>query len=61
MQARTETLTDVPPKLVDQIVAGFTSDGAAKIEKHVQPDGRWTVIAVFDAGERPGWKARAKS
>ena len=53
MHSRTETLTDVPPELVDRIIAGFTSDGAVSI---IQPDGRFTVVAVFDVGDRATYK-----
>jgi hypothetical protein len=51
MRARTETLTDVPDDLLNEVVASFASDHASRIEKRRQPDGRWTVVATFDLNE----------
>lgn len=47
MQAREEALTDVPTELLDKVVASFARDGA-RVERHRQPDGNWTVVATFD-------------
>lgn len=62
MRGREETLTDVPDDLLDKIIAGFALEGA-KVEKLRQPDGKWTVVAVFgsDGQRRPLAKGSDRS
>ena len=62
MRGREETLTDIPDELLDKIIAGFASEGA-KVEKLRQPDGKWTVVAVFapDGARRPLTKGAYRS
>lgn len=50
MQTRKEALSDIPEEMLKEIVQSFASDRAATVETHRQPDGRWTVIATFEAG-----------
>jgi hypothetical protein len=54
----TQTVTDVPPARVDQVVAGFKAQGADPVTKTKQPDGNYTVVAVFPDGatKPPGGK-----
>ena len=54
MRGREETLTDIPDELLNEIIARFALEGA-KVEKLRQPDGKWTVVAVFapDGARRP--------
>jgi hypothetical protein len=51
VRGREETLTDIPEKLLDEIIASFALEGA-KVEKLRQPDGKWTVVAVFAADDK---------
>jgi hypothetical protein len=44
--ANTQVLTDVPAADVDQVVADFEAQGA-KVTKTPQPDGKFTVTAIF--------------
>jgi hypothetical protein len=62
VRGRKETLSDIPDDLLDKIIAGFASEGA-QIEKLRQPDGKWTVVAVFasDDQRRPLTKGAYKS
>jgi hypothetical protein len=46
VRGRKETLSDIPDELLDKIIAGFASEGA-QVEKLRQPDGKWTVVALF--------------
>ena len=52
MRGREETLTDIPDELLNEIVARFALDGA-KVEKLRQPDGKWTVVALFAPDQQP--------
>jgi hypothetical protein len=55
VRGRKETdLSDIPEELLDKMTAGFASEGA-KVEKPPQPDGKWTVVALFarDDQRRP--------
>ncbi len=55
-------INDVPPAQVDQVVQDFKTAGAAKVEKILQPDGNYTVIATFDdAKAKAGAEATAKA
>jgi hypothetical protein len=49
-------LTDVPTDQVDKIVMDFTSDGATKVAKEVQPNGNWTVRASFEVPDSKLYK-----
>jgi hypothetical protein len=62
LRGREETLTDVPEELLDKIIAGFALEGAM-VEKLRQPDGQWTVVAVFapDDQRRPLTKGAFRS
>ena len=62
MRGRKETLSDIPEELLDKIIAGFASEGA-QVEKQRQPDGKWTVVAVFapDDQRRPLIKGAFRS
>lgn len=42
-----ERLTHIPANKVEEIVQSFTSEGAREIKKIQEPDGSWTVEAVF--------------
>jgi hypothetical protein len=62
VRGREETLTDIPDELLDEIIASFALEGA-KVEKLRQPDGKWTVVAVFtpDDERRPLTKGAYRS
>ncbi len=47
MVTRTERLTQVPENRVNKVMASFTAEGAIKIHKIQEPDGTWTVEAMF--------------
>ena len=47
MVTRTERLTQVPDDRVDKIMAMFKAEGAKKIHKIQEPEGTWTVEAIF--------------
>jgi len=49
----TQTVTDVPPNRVDQVVAGFKAQGADPVTKTKQSDGNYTVVAVFPDASGP--------
>ena len=38
---------DVPDDKLDQVIAGYQLDNPIKIEKTKQPNGKWTVRAIF--------------
>ena len=61
-RGREETLTDIPDGLLNEIIARFALEGA-KVEKLRQPDGKWTVIALFapDEQRRPLTKGAHRS
>jgi hypothetical protein len=44
--ARTVVINDVPEDSVDQVIADFESEGASASMTR-QPDGKFTVTAVF--------------
>lgn len=44
-------LTDVPNDEVAAVVVDFRSEGASKVIKKQQADGKWTVLASFFSGE----------
>ena len=40
-------LNNVPANEVDQLVQDFKDDGATSVEKIPEPDGEFTVIAIY--------------
>jgi len=44
--SRVEELNDIPSSEVDEVVSDYQSEGA-EVEKVEQPDGGWTVRAIF--------------
>ena len=44
-------LTDVPDDEVTAVVIDFRSEGANKVIKEQQANGKWTVLASFFSGE----------
>ncbi len=51
MVTKTERLTQVPDDRVDKIMAMFKAEGAKKIHKIQEPEGTWTVEAIFPADQ----------
>ncbi len=49
MAIKTERLTEVPDDRVDKIMAMFKAESAIEIRKIREPDGTWTVEAMFPA------------
>lgn len=46
--SRTSEIDSVPADQVDQVVQDFKDAGASKVDKTLQPDGTYNVIATFD-------------
>lgn len=44
----TWTITDIPEAGVGGVIADFNLDAPRSVTKSRQPDGKWTVTAVFD-------------
>ena len=40
-------INNVPANEVDQLVQDFKDDGATSVEKIKEPDGEFTVIAIY--------------
>ncbi len=45
--SQVRTLTDVPDSEVDKLVQDFKDDGANPVSKIPEPDGEWTVVAIY--------------
>jgi hypothetical protein len=39
--------TEVPKEEVPNVMSGYAIDGPIRIEKEEQPNGKWTVTAIF--------------
>ncbi len=52
MEIPKRILKDVPDEDLKVIVADFQSEGA-KVQAHPQPDGKWTIEAIFEKGVSP--------
>ena len=46
--SREEQLTDIPENEVEEVIENFKFSGATSVNKKRQPDGRYTIIAIFD-------------
>lgn len=44
-------LIDIPDNEVEAVIIDFESEGANKVIKKQQMDGKWTVLASFVSGE----------
>ena len=47
MEERTEVITDIPEDELERVVTHFKSEGATKVQRKQQRDGRWTITVVF--------------
>lgn len=50
--ARQEELKDVPAEKVQQEVQDFKDDGATDVKTTKQPDGKFTITATFNGGDK---------
>jgi hypothetical protein len=41
-------ITDIPEAEVGTVMANFSLDAPKSVDRSQQPDGNWTVTAVFD-------------
>ena len=46
-EGRKEILTGIPTSDLSQVIEDFVSEGA-KVETNQEPDGSWTLTALFD-------------
>lgn len=60
MDVPKKILKDVPDKLLKEIVADFQSEGA-EVSAQPQPNGNWTVEAVFTQVSPDGTLTKAHS
>jgi hypothetical protein len=49
---RKETLVDVPADRVEAVTRDFQDSGATEVQKTKQPNGKFTIVATFEAGSR---------
>jgi len=49
---RKETLVDIPADHLEGVIQDFKDSGATEVQKTKQPDGKYTIVATFEAGAR---------
>lgn len=48
---KTTVEPNVPENMVEDVVDQYKADGATRVERVRQPDGKYTVVAIYPNGE----------